>query len=72
MRIYIDQSGKIEDTAKILLRILTEHKNLFSSLKTKRKLQEAFRLCGFSKFFIYYTFAVGIYYLIVDFKQNNQ
>ncbi len=73
MRIYIDQSGKIEDTAKntVIAYSNGTQKSVFISGKTKRKLQEAFRLCGFSKFFIYYTFAVGIYYLIVDFKTKQ-
>lgn len=69
----IDQSGKIEDTAKntIIAYSNGKQKSVFISRKTKRKLQEAFRLCGFSKLFIYYTFAVGIYYLIKDFKTKQ-
>lgn len=73
MSYLIDQSGKIEDTAKntVIAYSNATQKSVFISGKTKRKLQEAFRLRGFSRLFIYYTFAVGIYYLIKDFRTKQ-
>lgn len=62
----IDQSGKIEDTAKntVIAYANDRERSLLISRKTKRRIQEAFRQCGAPHLFIYYTFAVGIYYLI--------
>lgn len=73
MKYQIDQSGKIEDTAKntVIAYSNGTQKSILISKKIKRKLQEKFRLCGFSKLFIYYTFAVGIYFLIKDFKSRQ-
>ena len=73
MTYQIDQSGKIEDTAKntILAYSNSTQKSVLISKKTKRQLQEAFRLCGYSKLFIYYIFAIGIYYLLKDFTTQQ-
>lgn len=62
----IDQSGKIEDTAKhtVIAYANDTRRSLLISKKTKRRLQEAFRQCGAPHLFIYYTFAVGICRLI--------
>ena len=73
MTYQIDQSGKIEDTAKntILAYSNEIQKSILISRKTKRKIQEVFRLCGYSKLYIYYLFAVGIYHLLIDFSTQK-
>lgn len=62
----IDQSGKIEDTAKhtVIAYANDSQRSLLITKKTKRRIQEAFRKCGAPHLFIYYTFAVAIYRLI--------
>ncbi len=73
MKYQIDQSGKIEQTDKNTVIAYSNNiqKSVLISKKTKRRLQETFRLCGFSNLFIYYVFAVGIYCLIKDFKSKQ-
>jgi len=70
MTYQIDQSGKIEQTEKdtIIAYSNDEQKSIVIPKKIKRQIQEAFRLCGYSRLFIYYIFAIGIFYLIKDFK----
>lgn len=66
----IDQSGKIEDTAKDTALALCNdsEKVIVIPKKLKRKLQEFYRLDGLTRVFIYQTFSVGIYLLIKDLK----
>lgn len=66
MAYQIDQSGKIEQTNKDTV-IAYSNDTQYSILiprRLKRKVQEVFRLHGFTSLFIYYLFSVGVYYLI--------
>jgi hypothetical protein len=66
VRIEIDQSGKIEDTAKSTIVAFTNSSNYVIKItsKTKRRLQEIFRRKGQIRLFIYRTFATLIFLLI--------
>ena len=66
----IDQSGKIEDTAKptVIAYSNDSQRSILIPAKVKRRVQEEFRIEGMSKLFIYQTFSVGIYYLVRDLK----
>ncbi len=70
MGIQIDQSGKIEDTAKntVIAFSNSQTRSVFVSKKTKRQIQEFFRRTGKPELFIDKTFATAIYFLIGDFK----
>lgn len=71
MSYQIDQSGKIEQTAKDTV-IAYSNENQYAILiprRLKRKVQEVFRLHGFTSIFIYYLFAVGVYFLIEHLDQ---
>ena len=65
----LDQSGKIEDTArKTVLAFSNDHLGAITlSAKDKRRLQELFREIGAPKLFIYYVFSALIILLL---KQN--
>ena len=73
MKIQIDQSGKIEDTARntVIAYSNDKQKAILITRKTKRQMQETFRLCGAIRLFIYFTFAIGIYYLIEDLRGSS-
>lgn len=73
MSYQIDQSGKIEDTAKntILAFSNDEQYALFIPKKLKRKIQEVFRLHGFTKVFIYFLFAAGVSVLLEKLKDKH-
>jgi hypothetical protein len=66
MAYQIDQSGKIEQTNKdTVIAYSNNHQYaIIIHRRVKRKIQEVFRLHGFTSLFIYYLFSVGIYYLI--------
>lgn len=66
MRIEIDQSGKIENTAKPTIIAFSgkKEKSLIIFTGEKRKLQNHFRKIGKPNSFVYVTFAVLIYLLI--------
>jgi hypothetical protein len=68
MKIEIDQSGKIEDTAKPTAVAYTNSKTGSISLpaRTKRRLQDQFRRMGEPKLFIIFVFTALIYILIKD------
>lgn len=70
----IDQSGKIEDTAKPTVIGYSDgsQRAVIVPAKVKRQLQEEFRSLGLTKLFIYHVFAVGLYFLIKDFRQKQQ
>lgn len=70
----IDQSGKIEQTNKdTALGYSNSHTRAIRiPRRLKRKVQEVFRLHGFSSLFIYYLFSVGIFYLIKEFKNKEE
>lgn len=74
MSIQIDQSGKIEDTAKdtVIAYSNGTQGSVFISKKIKRQIQEAFRFYGETKFFVDKIFATAIYYLICDFKVKQK
>jgi len=69
MSFQIDQSGKIEDTAKNTVIAFSNdiQASVFISKKTKRQVQEAFRYHGEISFFIDQIFALAVFYLISDF-----
>lgn len=71
MKYQIDQSGKIEQTNKdsVIAYSNSSKAAILIPRKLKRRLQEVFRLHGFTSLFIYYLFSVGIYYLIEPLKQ---
>jgi len=62
----LDQSGKIEDTArKTVLAFSNDHLGAITlSAKDKRRLQELFREIGAPKLFIYYVFSALIILLL--------
>ncbi len=68
MRIYIDQSSKLEYTSKdtALAYSNTKQKGLLIKADDKREIQELFRRAGKPYIFIYKTFAILIYLLIKD------
>lgn len=70
MTYQVDQSGKIEDTAKdtVLAYSNEIQHSILIPRKVKRQLQEAFRRCGMTRMFVYSLFSVGIFYLIKDLK----
>lgn len=74
MSLQIDQSGKIEDTAKDTV-IAYSNGNQYSIViprKVKRKIQELFRQSGLPQLFIYRLFSVGIFFLIRELKVVNK
>src|SRR3989344_4255508 len=70
----IDQSGKIEQTNKdtIIAYSNGNQHAICIPRRLKRKIQEVFRMHGFVSLFNYYLFAVGVYYLISNFKQKTE
>lgn len=73
MTYEIDQSGKIEDTARntVLAYANSSMKTIIITRKVKRKIQELFRKHGMRRSFIYHTFAAGVYHLIRNFKKQE-
>ncbi|MBP7859880.1 hypothetical protein KA001_02920 [Patescibacteria group bacterium] len=72
MKIFIDQSGKIEYTSRATIVAYSNGKDKSISIsgKEKRKIQNIFRKAKKPDIFIYKTFAVLIYLLIKkDIKQ---
>lgn len=71
MAYQIDQSGKIEQTNKDTVIAYSNNSQcaIIIHSRLKRKIQEVFRLHGFTSLFIYYLFSVGVYYLIEHLKQ---
>ena len=70
MGLQIDQSGKIEDTAKDTV-IAYSNGNQYSIViprKVKRQVQEFFRQVGLPQLFIYRLFSIGVYFVIRDLK----
>ncbi|MFH0863574.1 MAG: hypothetical protein V1858_00585 [Candidatus Gottesmanbacteria bacterium] len=68
----IDQSGKIEDTSKPTVLALSNSKtySIFISAKVKREIQEIYRRHGLTRFYIYETFSLGIYFLLRHLKEK--
>ena len=69
----IDQSGKIEQTNKTTV-IAYSNDNQFALVipaRLKRRIQEVFRLHGFSSLFTYYLFSVGLFYLIQHLEKEE-
>lgn len=71
MRIEIDQSGKVEDTAKptVLAYVGSESRAIIIPASGKRKLQELYRRIGQPRLFVYQVFALGVYRLIRHMRQ---
>jgi len=69
MKIYIDQSGKVEDTGKPTVLAFTnkDAKVIKVLAKTKRQIQEVFRRKGAPRLYIYRTFGALVFLLIRDF-----
>lgn len=73
MGYQVDQSGKVEQTNKDTV-IAYSNGTQYAIViprKLKRKLQEVFRVHGFTTLFIYYLFSVGLFYLLKNLKQEN-
>ena len=70
MSLQIDQSGKIEDTAKdtVIAFSNSTSESVYVSKKIKRQIQEYFRKIGKPELFVDKTFAIVIYFLICNFK----
>lgn len=70
----IDQSGKIEQTNKntVLGYSNSITRSILIPKKLKRKIQEVFRLHGFTSLFVYFLFSVGIFYLIEEFENKQE
>lgn len=70
MKVYIDQSGKVEDTAKVTVVAFSNKKNgsLLISAKEKREIQKVFRELGKPKMFTLQVFSTLVYLLIEKFK----
>lgn len=68
MTYYIDQSGKIEDTAKnsVIAGVNGNRYAVIVPAKEKRNLQEKFRRVGLPTLFIDYTFAICLYFIIKE------
>jgi hypothetical protein len=66
MKIYIDQSGKIEQTNRHTIVAFSNgvQKSLFISAKDKRELEAIFRQAGKPHIFVYKVFAICIYLVI--------
>jgi len=73
MTYEIDQSGKIEQTEKDTILAFTNGNacSIMIPRRVKRQLQEIFRLCGFTRLFIYYLFSVGVFFLISNLKKEE-
>lgn len=67
MQLYIDQSGKVEYTSKhtVVAYSNAKQKSLRISARNKREIQQVFREAGKPDMFVYKTFAILIYLLIV-------
>lgn len=75
MQVYVDQSGKVEDTARPTVVAFTNGATYVIKVaaRTKRQLQERFRRQGAIRLFIYRTFAALVFLLIRRFlPQINQ
>lgn len=74
MRVEIDQSGKIEDTAKdtVIACANSEKRAVLIPKRVKRQTQEMFRRSGLMRMFVYELFAVGIFFLIRSFRRPQQ
>lgn len=69
----IDQSGKIEQTNKMTVIAFSDSTKyaVVYPAKIKHKIQEVFRMHGFTALFIYYSFSVGVYYLLEHLEQKS-
>ena len=73
MKYQIDQSAKIEQTNKTTV-IAYSNDNQFALViprRLKRRIQEVFRLHGFSSLFTYYLFSVGLFYLLEHLEKKE-
>lgn len=66
MTIEIDQSGKIEDTARDTVIALSNdiQKTIRIPKRVKRQLQEIYRRQGKSRLFVLVVFSVGVYFVL--------
>lgn len=73
MRIEIDQSGKVEDTARptVLAYANSKIRVIVIPAASKRKLQEMYRRIGQPRLFVYQVFALGVYQLIRLLRQPH-
>lgn len=67
----IDQSGKIEDTAKNTVAAFSNDKQyaVLIPKKLKRQVQEIYRRCGLPRLFVPHLFSVGVFLAISQLKQ---
>lgn len=73
MKIEIDQSGKVEDTAKptVLAYTNDEQRSILIPASSKRQLQELYRRIGKPQVFVYQVFSLGIFCLIRRLRQHH-
>lgn len=71
MTYLIDQSGKIEDTAKDTVIAYSNDKRyaVLIPKKLKRQVQEIYRRCGLPRLFVPHLFSVGVFLTISQLKQ---
>lgn len=74
MAIQIDQSGKIEDTARDTVVAISNGKQytVLISAKTKRQLQEVFRQNGKIKSYVINVFAFAVYTLLKEIPESSK
>ncbi|MGB4965736.1 MAG: hypothetical protein WBO77_01350 [Microgenomates group bacterium] len=67
----IDQSGKVEDTARntVLALCNGSKRTVLITAQTKRELQERFRIAEMPRRFVYLSFVAGLFYLLEHLKQ---
>ncbi|MBI3495520.1 hypothetical protein HY065_02745 [Candidatus Berkelbacteria bacterium] len=72
MKIYIDQSGKVEETNRDTILAFSNHETYAIKIhrRTKRRMLEQFRLYGKPKLFTLRTFSAGVFLLLKSRKTN--
>ena len=73
-RIYIDQSGKIENTEKPTVIAVCNHTTLAIIIpaKVKRQFQEICRHRGLTRLYVYVLFAIGVNLLLTKLKTRSK
>ncbi len=74
MTYYIDQSGKIEDTAKdtVLAAVNNSDTAVILSAKDKRRLQEKFRRLGKPQLFVDVVFSAVLHFLVKSLTRRGR
>ena len=72
MKIEIDQSGKVEDTAKptVIAYANGNSRAILIPASNKRQLQELYRRVGKPRLFIPQVFALGVFFSFENYQNN--